>query len=67
MKIEKLVREFVNPAYLLIVVRELTKLGSWNCETCHLSLVRELLKIQNIVREFVNRTPWGASSNDMYS
>ena len=55
----KLKNLFVNswsPAYFLIVVRELTKSRSWNRETCHFSLVREFVKIQNIVREFGNRT-----------
>ena len=40
---EKLKNLFVNssvPAYLLIVVRKLTKSRSWNRETCHFSLVR---------------------------
>ena len=44
------------------MVRELTKSRSWNRETCNFSLVREFVKIQNIVLEFVNRTPPGGAS-----
>ena len=39
------------------MVSESTKSCSGNRETCHFSLVREFVKILNIVREFVNRTP----------
>ena len=44
------------------MVRELGKSRPRNRETCHISLIHEFVKIQNIVLEFVNRTlPEGAS------